>query len=315
MSKIHKKPAVSVVIPAYNRPKLLRRAIKSVLAQSYKDFELIIVDDGSPDKGVKKTIEFFQRKDKRIRAFYQKNSGGPAGPRNVGIQNSKGEYIAFLDGDDEWLPEKLEKQIKLFNLPGDLAPGFVSCNAIILDARDNSTRISKIPNPKKIFEHLLSWSCVNSCSGIVIKKRVLDDVGLFDENFKMADDWDLCIRIAKKYSFSFVKQPLFKYWIGQDNVNTKWSISKKEAETERLFKKHESSYKRFPRAHALKLLHQGKRWSMSGKPLKGIACLLRSICRYPFFAQAYALLGLSLLGTPTLNFLARLRRKVVNHKL
>ena len=110
-----KKLKVSVIIPTYNRANLVGRAIKSVLNQTYKDFELIIVDDSSTDN-TKDVIRQFQEKDSRIEYIkHHKNKGGSAA-RNTVIKSSKGEYITFLDSDDEWLCEKLEKQIKLFSI-------------------------------------------------------------------------------------------------------------------------------------------------------------------------------------------------------
>ena len=105
-------PKVSVIIPTYNRQKLLPKAIKSVLNQTFKNFELIIVDDGLTDN-TKEIIKEFQKRDPRIKYIWQENFGAPAGPKNTGIKNSKGEYIAFLDDDDEWLPEKLERVIEI----------------------------------------------------------------------------------------------------------------------------------------------------------------------------------------------------------
>ena len=122
------RPKVSIIIPTYNRAKLLSRAIKSVLDQTFKDFELIIVDDGSTDN-TKGVVEEFQKKDSRIKYIWQENSGAPAKPKNTGIRQARGEYVAFLDDDDEWFPKKLEKQIELFedNI------GFVGCNILIVD--------------------------------------------------------------------------------------------------------------------------------------------------------------------------------------
>ena len=128
-------PKVSIVIPTYNSEKFIDRTIKSVLNQTFQNFELIIVDDCSVDN-TRKMIREFQKQDDRIKLIaLEKNSGAPAHPKNVGIKNAKGEYIAFLDHDDEWLPKKLERQIELFIKNEKL--GFVSCNAFIVDERQN----------------------------------------------------------------------------------------------------------------------------------------------------------------------------------
>jgi glycosyltransferase involved in cell wall biosynthesis len=310
----NKIPTVSVIIPAFNRPNLLKRAIKSVLRQTFKNFELIIVDDGSTEN-IKNVVDNFRKTDKRIRYFWQKNSGGPAGPRNVGIQYSKGKYIAFLDADDEWLPTKLEKQIGLFETSKIPNIGFVSCNSIVIDMRDNTERCSEIPDSKKIFEHLLTWSCVNSCSGIVVKKNVFEDIGGFDDSLKMADDWDLCIRIAKKYKFDFIEEPLFKYHIGQENVNQEWSVERKEKEAERIFDRYRNEYIKLPKVLSLRLMHEGKRWAMSGRTMRGLSCFVKSIRLNPFNFQSYFFFLLSLTGSRFFNIASKLRRKMKGRKL
>ncbi|MGB9592367.1 MAG: glycosyltransferase family 2 protein, partial [Candidatus Kryptoniota bacterium] len=111
---------MSVIIPTYNRADLLPRAIRSVLAQTFTDFELIVVDDGSIDN-TREVVDKFTHLDARVKYIWEPNSGRPAVPKNKGIENASGEYIAFLDHDDEWLPAKLEKQLILFNnIPGNV---------------------------------------------------------------------------------------------------------------------------------------------------------------------------------------------------
>jgi glycosyltransferase involved in cell wall biosynthesis len=128
-----RKPKISVIVPTYNRSELLPRAINSILNQTFKDFELIIVDDGSTDN-TKKIIEKYSENDSRIKYIYQENSGGPPRPKNTGIKIAKGNYIAFLDSDDEWLPSKLEEQIKKY-IENDKNHniGLVGCGAIIIN--------------------------------------------------------------------------------------------------------------------------------------------------------------------------------------
>ena len=105
-------PKVSIILPTYNRAHIIEKAIQSVLNQTYQDFEIIIIDDGSKDD-TKKIIRGFQEKDNRIKYIRFEENKGAAAARNAGIKMSKGEYITFQDSDDEWLPEKLEKQMKI----------------------------------------------------------------------------------------------------------------------------------------------------------------------------------------------------------
>jgi len=136
---------VSVIIPTYNREQLLKRAIQSVLNQTFRDFEIIVVDDGSTDN-TKEIIDSFT--SDKIKYIYESNSGGAARPKNTGIKNAQGKYIAVLDSDDEWLPQKLEKQIELLEIFQDPKLGAVGCDVFVFE---NGYKTEyKIPKHKNI---------------------------------------------------------------------------------------------------------------------------------------------------------------------
>src|SRR3989344_2261209 len=160
---------VSVIIPTYNRASLLSRAIESVINQTFKDFELIIVDDGSIDN-TRDIVEGFRRMDARVKYLRQENSGTPAGPLNTGIKYAKGQYAAFLDDDDEWLPSKLEKQIRLFQISKKPNLGIVGCGCFII--RGDKIKTYKFPKTENILKSLLDKSVFLSCSSTVMKKDV-----------------------------------------------------------------------------------------------------------------------------------------------
>ncbi|GAH83893.1 unnamed protein product, partial [marine sediment metagenome] len=124
---------VSVIIPTYNRADMVGRAIQSVINQTYQDFEIIIIDDASTDN-TREVAREFQEREKRIKYFKHEINKGGGAARNTGIKNSKGEYIAFLDSDDEWYPEKLEKQIEIFN-KNDENLGVVYSGVFYIDFR------------------------------------------------------------------------------------------------------------------------------------------------------------------------------------
>jgi len=240
-------PKVSVIIPTYNRADLLPRAIDSVLNQTFKDFELIIVDDGSTDN-TKEIVKEYQKKDERIKYIWQENSGGPAKPKNTGIKNSQGEYIAFLDSDDEWLPEKLEKQLKLLGSSNTL--GFVSCNALIID--ENNNRKEKYNSPKnKNFVSLLEGNKIWSCSSVIVKKDIFERLGFFDENLNFGEDWEMWLRIAKRYNFDFVYEPLIKYYLHQNNISSIETNFKKIKNFEQILKRHTEDFKKYPKAQSV----------------------------------------------------------------
>jgi len=197
-------PKVSIVIPTYNRAQLLSRAIRSVLDQTYQNFELIVVDDGSKDD-IEKIIDTFN--DDRIKYFRHSVNLGGSTARNTGIKNSCGEYIAFLDSDDEWLDKKLELQVHAMqSRPSDIWGG-VYCGFIYTD-RDRVVESVKQGNLKKdILDLNLD---VGASSTLLFSKSALDDIGLFDESFKRHQDWELLVRFFRKYKILVVSDPLVK---------------------------------------------------------------------------------------------------------
>ena len=191
-------PTVSVIVPTYNRADLVGRAIESVLEQTYKDFELIVVDDDSKDNTREIIHEF---NDPRIRYIcHDKNKGGSAA-RNTGIDLAKGKYIALLDSDDEWIKEKLGKQVTKLRERSNV--GLVSTGAVHFSGDNNGKVLRKDIQQYRgeIFEELLMKGNVVSGGGssALIKAECFENVGNFDERLKSSQDYDMWIRIAKKY--------------------------------------------------------------------------------------------------------------------
>jgi glycosyltransferase involved in cell wall biosynthesis len=203
-------PLVSVIIPTYNRAPVIERAVDSVLSQSFRDFELLVVDDGSEDN----TAEILLKYGHEIRVITQPNQGVSAA-RNRGIRESTGKLSAFLDSDDEWLPEKLETQVSLYD---EIGPRFVCHTEEIWE------RNGKIVNPKskhakqggRFFERALEL-CLISPSSVMISRDLLDETGLFDESLPAAEDYDLWLRITAFYDVTFVSTPLVVKHGGAEN--------------------------------------------------------------------------------------------------
>jgi len=187
-------PFFSVIIPAYNRADFLKKAADSVLSQTFNDFELIIVDDGSED-GTKKLVNSLP--DQRIKYIYQDNSGVSAA-RNRGIKEAEGEFIAFLDSDDWWLPGKLEETEKHIKNNPDYR---------IFHTQEKWFRGGAVLNQKKvhrkphgdIFARCLKLCCV-SISTAVIHKSVFEKVGLFNKSFPACEDYDFWLRVSAEYT-------------------------------------------------------------------------------------------------------------------
>ncbi|MBU0625181.1 glycosyltransferase family 2 protein [Patescibacteria group bacterium] len=235
------KIIVTVVIPVYNRPIFIRRAIDSVIAQTYKNWELIIVDDCSTDNTVE-VIRSYLNKNERISLICLEKNRGVSNARNIGIEKASGEYIAFLDSDDEWFPDKLTKQVRLFQQDKTEQVGFVGCNRIILVTKTGQEHRSRLILQDNTLRMFLS-RCFVVPSGVVVKKKVFTKVGLFDINLDYSEDWDMWIRIAEKFSFALIDEPLFKYYEhGGNACSDPAKLNKRESDTHLVLRKHERLY-------------------------------------------------------------------------
>ena len=196
---------ISVIIPTYNRKKTLARAIQSVINQSFSPFEILIIDDGSNDG----TEEWVKENFQNIKYIYQ-NNHGVSSARNIGIENAYGDWVAFLDSDDEWLPNKLYEQVKAIESNPEMK--FFHTNEIWIR---NGVRVNQMKKHKKyggyIFEKCLDI-CRVSPSSVLIQKEVFDNIGVFDESLRVCEDYDLWLRITSKYPVVFLDVPLiYKY--------------------------------------------------------------------------------------------------------
>lgn len=193
---------VSVIIPTYNRAKKVSSAVSSVLDQTCTDFEIIVIDDASTDDTNDRLEEFGDK----IRLIKHGENRGVSAARNTGIKEAKGKYIALLDSDDYWVPKKLEVQIDFFNK---------NQAAVICQAREIWIRNGRRVNPAKkhlkpsgdIFIPSLKL-CLVSPSAVMLKRSLFDEVGLFDEELPVCEDYDLWLRISYKYPVHLIDQDL-----------------------------------------------------------------------------------------------------------
>lgn len=208
-------PEVSVIIPAYNCEKFIKETIGSALSQTYQNFELIIIDDGSRDN-TKKIVENFN--DSRIVYIYQGNSGVSVA-RNNGILKAKGKYIALLDHDDLWLPEKLEKQILLFDFNNKV--GIVYSDSYLINSKGKIIgSIFQYSRPYRgnVLPQLFLDNFI-PCLTTVIRRDVFEKIGFFNPKFSICEEYDLFLRIAEKYEMDFIKLPLSKYRVHDTNFS------------------------------------------------------------------------------------------------
>ena len=224
---MNNNPLVSVIIPVYNRENLIHRAIKSITDQTYKNLEIIVVNDGSTDNTEEKIKQI---KDERIKYFKIKKNMGVSSARNKGIELSSGEIIALQDSDDESVPERIEKQLKLL-LSSNREFGAVCCGRELYDS-NTGTKIGEILREVDYKENFTkgSYFLTPSTNNLMIKKTVLNEVGYFDERLYAGEDTELAIRVSKKYRYGFINQPLIKVTRNHNQLtrNTKNYIISKE---------------------------------------------------------------------------------------
>ena len=205
---------VSVIIPCYNAEKTIKETIESVLAQTYQDIEIIVVDDGSTDHS-KEIIESFGSK---VLYFYQEN-GGQSAARNTAIHHSSGKYLAFLDSDDLWMPEKLEKQLALMQQEG-VDWCYCDCEYFLDSTGKSIGNYSNLVHPPKtglVAETLLMGNFIASPTPVVSKK-IIEEAGNFNESFQFGEDWDEWIRIAMISPIVYQPEILTKHRIHENSV-------------------------------------------------------------------------------------------------
>jgi len=212
-------PIVSVVVTCYNYGQYVSECLTSILEQTFRDIEVIVVDDGSTDDSEEKVRPFLD--DRRFKYIKQKN-GGQANAKNRGIKESRGKYIAFLDADDLWEKDKLEKQLALFRSP---AIGVVYSLARLIDEKGEQLDVGSRgkylePRSGKVSQWLVLDNFVWFSSSVV-KRSCFEDFGLFDESLKMGIDWDLWLRFSINYEFDYINEPLLAYRIGHSGQMSK----------------------------------------------------------------------------------------------
>ena len=201
--------SISVIVPAYNCGAFIKEALDSVFAQTFTDYEVIVVDDGSIDttRGV---VESF---GKKVRYIYQENKGVSAA-RNTGIRNAAGRFMAFLDADDVWLAKKLELQMRAMSENESI--GIVACGLLCVRGKDDIEK-EVIPKNYANKNQLIRELCCDpdiffgAGSSILVRRECFQRVGFFDEDLHAAEDWEMCLRIAKNYEVRSVQLPLLEY--------------------------------------------------------------------------------------------------------
>ncbi|MBP3421808.1 MAG: glycosyltransferase [Lachnospiraceae bacterium] len=215
-----KKKLVSVIIPTYNRMGTLERSIESVLKQTYDNFELLIIDDGSSD-GTEEYVRSLQ--DQRVRYYRNEFNMGPSASRNKGVTLAKGEYLAFHDSDDEWEMKKLEKTMSVLMQSGE------NTGMVYHEMREQGERGNLIPSRAipvsrkegKIFDYMLLYPLIG-IPAAVIKKSCFENIGGFSEEINSLEDYEFFLRMAKQYEIAFIEEPLIIIYDTPGSVNKQY---------------------------------------------------------------------------------------------
>lgn len=245
-------PAVSIVVPAYNRSGSIRMAVESILRQTFTDFELLVVDDGSTD-GTMEALA--QVTDPRLKRLANPRNMGASAARNTGIRAARAEWVAFQDSDDEWLPLKLEKQMaRLATAPADTVACY--CGMAILGGPEEMAgrmSVRYIPDPRlRLVEGDIRLTVLShspaSTQTLIARRKALEKVGGFDEALPALVDWDCVMRLAQLGSFAFVDEPLVLQNFSENSITR--SLQKRTTARRRIVEKNADLYAGHPALQA-----------------------------------------------------------------
>lgn len=284
------KPKVTVIIPTYQRPNILGRAIESVLGQTFQDFEIIVIDDASKDHTEEVVGRFLK---KRVKFYQHESQKGGGAARNTGLRHAIGEYIAFLDDDDEWYPEKLEMQVQLLEKSSTEIGGIYTGHHKIDSVSGEILKVGKPQKRGNLYPEIFKANWLGTTSSLLLKRECFEKVGEFDESLQSFQDYDMWIRMAKFFHFDFILQPLVKYYVHDVKI---WNnLDALEKGLARMLEKNgkESIFKR---QMSLEYLTLGVRYFHNKDYAKGKRAFIQAITLNPFQIDSYLNLGLGMVG-------------------
>jgi glycosyltransferase involved in cell wall biosynthesis len=271
-------PRVAVVIPVYNREESILRAVYSVLGQTFCDFEMLVVDDGSTDRTVTTLIAGCN--DSRLRLLRHDANRGAAAARNTAIRATQAEFVAFLDSDDEWDANKLELQLD--RLDRASADTLVCCTGYWMVRSRSREVVKRIPKRGKTWRDTLHVGCVLSPgSTAVIRRRAFDLHGLFDERLRRLEDWDWLLRYSARNDLIIVEEALARV-----HVSERMNATPVDDAARIMNAKHGPTMRQLGHLTAVRfkaalLLERAASSFYAGQYLQAIGCLTRSLILYP----------------------------------
>jgi glycosyltransferase involved in cell wall biosynthesis len=290
---------ISVIIPTYNRAHLLKKSIDSVLNQTYANLEVIVIDDNSSDN----TDEVLNRyNDERIRYIKNKVNRGASDARNQGIEIARGEYLTFLDSDDELFVDKLEKQVTKFSGLSNKY-GLVYCGYCFVSSEKGEIEEHIFPELYgNVYSNLLTRN-IFPIHAPVVKRECFKKCGIFDTSLPACEDWDIWIRVARHYEFAFVPEILAKYYIHGKQKSTE--MESVVLAREKIVEKYRRELHHRPHVLARHQKEIALLYCLNDEPAKGRKYFLSSIRSDPFHYWNYVHLALSLLSN-------RIHKNVMN---
>jgi glycosyltransferase involved in cell wall biosynthesis len=298
-------PLISVIIPTFDRPEFLQAALRSLLHQTVTDFEALVIDDGS-STDVLPVLDALD--DGRIRYFRHESNRGEAAARNTGILHARGAYLAFLDDDDEWLPDKLRLQLDLFSRRPDTV-GCVYGGYVAIRARDGQVLRRRVPTKRgDLSRELLRSNVLGAPLTVMLTRECVERVGLFDENIAFGVDYDLWIRVAQEFRFDFVPEIVARYTVHQRQLtNDVFLRAKGHAD---LLRKYGSRLRPGRRREGRIHFRLGMHMCMLGQMVEARRAFLKALRINPLDVRAYIYLALSLSGAISVAKFRRLVGKV-----
>ena len=281
---INSSPLISIVVPTYNRAEFLGKAIDSVLAQSHRQLEVIVVDDCSTD-GTEALVKGYD--DPRVRYFGHQVNRGASAARNTGLEKAEGKYVAFLDSDDWWKPAKLEKQLERMDSSG-LSPCLVYTGIRVVDAEGNTKWFIEPADRGDLSGVLLEENVVGSTSSVLVKRLSLEEIGGFDEALPSRQDLDLYLRLSHLCKFDYIKEPLTVQRRHENTITE--DLQAKIEGRETLYEKIEPELREDRRKMARYLYDTGVLYFQVGDYRRGRGYIFRSIKNFPSWRGFSALL-------------------------
>jgi glycosyltransferase, family 2 len=291
----------SVIIPAYNREKELPRCIESVLKQTCRDFEIIIVDNGSTDN-TKKVAQAYMIKSDMVRYFWQENTGSPAGSRNTGIKYAVGKWIAFLDSDDYWYNTKLEEVRQKI----DILPDEYIAVSHYEDKEVDGKNIATLEHGKNLsnlpYKELLFGGNSLSTSAMVARRDKLLEVGLFDtrRDYFAVEDYDMWMKLSKIGKFAYIYKSLGVFSVSGNNMSGNIELinnNLKELVLNHIDTLAVNNKEKLKKIHGARIdYYKGRAYQLNGQMLKAIPILLKSIKAHPFCIKKYISIFFAIFG-------------------